>query len=82
MFTKDSTIGFIGLGNMGSGMTKNLQKNGFQLVVNDVREEAAAQLIANGAKWAKTAREVAENSDVVITMLPTPKHVDLSLIHI
>lgn len=77
MFTKDSTIGFIGLGNMGSGMTKNLQKNGFQLVVNDVREEAAAQLIANGAKWAKTAREVAENSDVVITMLPTPKHVDM-----
>ena len=56
MFTKDSTIGFIGLGNMGSGMTKNLQKNGFQLVVNDVREEAAAQLIANGAKWAKTGR--------------------------
>lgn len=77
MFDKNSTIGFIGLGNMGSGMTKNLQKNGFKLVVNDVRKEAAATLIANGAVWADTAKAVAEQSDVVITMLPTPKHVDL-----
>jgi len=77
MFTKDSTIGFIGLGNMGSGMTKNLQKNGFKLIVNDVRQEAAKTLIDNGARWANTAKEVAEQSDVVITMLPTPKHVDM-----
>lgn len=78
MFTnQNTTVGFIGLGNMGSGMTKNLQKNGFQLVVNDVRKEAAAGLIANGAKWADTPAEVAAQSDVVITMLPTPKHVDL-----
>ena len=78
MFTKDNaTIGFIGLGNMGSGMTKNLQKNGFKLVVNDVRKEAADSLIANGAIWASTPKEVAEQSDVVVTMLPTPKHVDI-----
>jgi 3-hydroxyisobutyrate dehydrogenase len=75
--TENSTIGFIGLGNMGSGMTKNLQKNGFKLVVNDVRKEAADSLIANGATWANTPREVAEQSDVVVTMLPTPKHVDI-----
>ena len=78
MFTKENTtVGFIGLGNMGSGMTKNLQKNGFKLVVNDVRKEAAEALIANGAVWANTPKEVAEQSDVVITMLPTPKHVDI-----
>jgi 3-hydroxyisobutyrate dehydrogenase len=78
MFTTDnSTIGFIGLGNMGSGMTKNLQKNGFKLVVNDVRKEAAETLLANGASWADSPKQVAEQSDVVITMLPTPKHVDL-----
>jgi 3-hydroxyisobutyrate dehydrogenase len=78
MFNKDNaTIGFIGLGNMGSGMTKNLQKNGFKLVVNDVRKEAAETLIANGAIWANSPKEVSEQSDVVITMLPTPKHVDL-----
>lgn len=78
MFTKEnSTIGFIGLGNMGSGMTKNLQLNGFKLVVNDVRKEAAEALIAGGAIWASTPAEVAAQSDVVITMLPTPKHVDM-----
>lgn len=78
MFTKEnSTIGFIGLGNMGSGMTKNLQLNGFKLVVNDVRKEAAEALIAGGAIWASTPTEVAAQSDVVITMLPTPKHVDM-----
>lgn len=78
MFTKDNTtVGFIGLGNMGSGMTKNLQLNGFKLVVNDVRKEAAETLLANGAEWANSPKEVAQRSDIVITMLPTPKHVDL-----
>lgn len=77
MFTKETTtVGFIGLGNMGSGMTKNLQKNGFKLVVNDVRRESADALIANGAVWADSAEAVAKQSDVVITMLPTPKHVE------
>jgi 3-hydroxyisobutyrate dehydrogenase len=69
-------IGFIGLGNMGSGMTRNLQAAGFQLIVNDVRKESAAALLANGAEWADTAAAVAAGSDVVITMLPTPKHVE------
>ena len=77
MFDKSSVIGFIGLGNMGSGMTKNLQKNGFKLVVTDMRHEAAKELLENGAIWAGSSREVAEQSDVVITMLPTPKHVEL-----
>jgi 3-hydroxyisobutyrate dehydrogenase len=70
------TVGFIGLGNMGSGMTRNLQQAGFPLVVNDIRRESAADLIAGGAVWADTAAEVAAASDVVITMLPTPRHVD------
>ena len=69
-------IGFIGLGNMGSGMTRNLQRAGFDLVVNDIRRESADQLVANGAEWATTPAEVAAASDVVITMLPTPRHVE------
>ncbi|GAA1217930.1 NAD(P)-dependent oxidoreductase [Rhodoglobus aureus] len=71
------TVGFIGLGNMGSGMTRNLQAAGYPLVVNDIRQEAAAQLIAGGAVWANTPAEVAASSDLVITMLPTPRHVDI-----
>jgi 3-hydroxyisobutyrate dehydrogenase len=73
---QNAVIGFIGLGNMGSGMTKNLQKNGFKLVVHDVRKEAATDLLAAGAIWADTPAEVAAQSDVIITMLPTPKLLD------
>ena len=69
-------VGFIGLGNMGSGMTRNLQKAGFDLVVTDIRRESADQLVADGAEWAETAAEVAAATDVVITMLPTPRHVE------
>ncbi len=69
------TVGFVGLGNMGSGMTRNLQSAGFPLIVTDLRREAAAELVAAGARWADTAAEVAASSDVVITMLPTPRHV-------
>ncbi|QHC69129.1 NAD(P)-dependent oxidoreductase [Rathayibacter sp. VKM Ac-2801] len=69
------TVGFIGLGNMGSGMTRNLQKAGFPLVVTDIRRESADELVAGGAVWAPTAAEVAASSDLVITMLPTPRHV-------
>jgi 3-hydroxyisobutyrate dehydrogenase len=74
--TSPTRIGFIGLGNMGSGMTRNLQKAGFDLVVNDIRRESADQLVANGAEWAATPAEVAAATDVVITMLPTPRHVE------
>jgi 3-hydroxyisobutyrate dehydrogenase len=68
-------VGFIGLGSMGSGMTRNLQKAGFPLVVTDVRQQAADEVVAGGAVWADSAAEVASSADLVITMLPTPAHV-------
>lgn len=70
-----TTVGFIGLGSMGSGMTRNLVKSGFPLVVNDVRRAAADEVVGMGARWVDTAAEVAASSDLVITMLPTPRHV-------
>ncbi|WP_378144649.1 NAD(P)-dependent oxidoreductase [Cnuibacter sp. UC19_7] len=69
------TVGFIGLGSMGGGMTRNLQRAGFPLVVTDLRPESATELVAGGAIWADTAAQVAAASDLVITMLPTPRHV-------
>lgn len=75
MTGQNPTVGFIGLGSMGSGMTRNLQSAGFPLVVTDLRPESAAELIAGGARWAESAAEVAASSDLVITMLPTPRHV-------
>lgn len=73
------TVGFIGLGSMGSGMTRNLQSAGYRLVVTDIRRESGDALVAAGASWADSAAEVAATSDVVITMLPTPRHVDAAL---
>ncbi|MFG6279852.1 NAD(P)-dependent oxidoreductase [Microbacterium sp. 5K110] len=76
MTKRTLTVGFIGLGSMGSGMTRNLQASGFPLVVTDVRPEVAAEAVSRGAVWVETAAEVASRSDLVITMLPTPRHVE------
>jgi 3-hydroxyisobutyrate dehydrogenase-like beta-hydroxyacid dehydrogenase len=69
-------IGFIGLGTMGRHMASNLMKGGHQLVVNDVRQEAAAPHRQAGATWAATPREVAAATDVVFTSLPGPAEVE------
>lgn len=68
-------IGFIGLGIMGKPMSKNLIKAGYSLVVLDFNKAAVEELVALGAKSAETPKEVAEQVDVVITMLPNSPHV-------
>ena len=47
-------VGFIGLGHMGSPMSRNVLAAGYDLVVHDLRREAAADLEAAGATWAAT----------------------------
>ena len=69
-------IGFIGLGTMGRHMASNLMKAGHELVVHDVRREAAAPHLQAGAKWAETPRAAAEATDVVFTSLPGPPEVE------
>ena len=69
-------IGFIGLGNMGGPMALNLMKAGHSLIVNDVRREAAAPHLKGGATWADSPREVARQSELVLTSLPGPKEVE------
>ena len=69
-------IGFIGLGTMGASMAANLQKAGYELVVNDIRRASADGHIAQGATWAATPRAVAEAADVVFTSLPGPPEVE------
>ena len=68
-------IGFIGLGIMGKPMSLNLIKAGYQLVVMDVFEPAVAELVAAGAEAAPTPRAVAEQADIIITMLPNSPQV-------
>ncbi len=64
------TIGFIGLGMMGDPMARNLIEAGHSLVVHNRSREPVQALAEVGAQAASGPREVAERSDVVITMLP------------
>ena len=69
-------VGFVGLGHMGAAMSRNILAAGHDLVVHDLRREAAAELVAGGAAWAGSPREAAQGRDVAITMLPAPRHVE------
>ena len=69
-------VGFIGLGMMGASMASNVQQRGHELVVHDVRHDAAQPHLAAGAVWADSPRKVAEAADVVLTSLPGPAEVE------
>ncbi|EPS70048.1 hypothetical protein M569_04714 [Genlisea aurea] len=68
-------VGFIGLGNMGSRMANNLIKSGYTIVVYDVNDDAMKRFSEKGVLTMASPREVAEESNAVITMLPSPSHV-------
>ncbi len=70
------TIGFIGLGIMGRPMAENLREEGYELVVYNRTEEKADDFVQGGGEKASSPREVAERSDVVITMLPDSPQVE------
>ncbi len=64
-------VGFIGLGIMGGPMAKNLMEAGYELVLFNRTREKAEELAGDGdAEVAANPREVAEKSDVIVTMLP------------
>ena len=68
-------VGFIGLGMMGSGIAMNAIKGGHELVVSDLGRNVAEPHLEAGAAWASTPKEVAQQSDVILTSLPGPKEV-------
>ena len=68
-------IGFIGLGIMGKPMAKNLLKAGYELVVNDLNQNAVHGLVACGPKSGKNGAEIARECQVIITMVPNSPHV-------
>jgi len=65
------TLGFIGTGGMGSGMAANLIKAGYGLVVNDLNRAQAKGLEGQGATFADSPKAVAEQCELVLSMLPT-----------
>ncbi len=69
-------VGYVGLGNLGVHLAGSLLRAGHRIVVSDLNRDAAAPLIAGGAQWADSAREVADQCDVVFSCLPSPAAVD------
>jgi 2-hydroxy-3-oxopropionate reductase len=72
-----SRIGFIGLGIMGKPMALNLVNAGFGLTVYNRSQASVDELVAAGATAAGSSRQVAESSDIIITMLPNSPDVEL-----
>ena len=71
------SIGVIGLGIMGKPMALNLLKAGFELKVHSRSQPPVDELVAAGAVAVASPCEVAESSDIVITMLPDSPDVEL-----
>ena len=68
-------IGFIGLGNMGSGMAANLVRAGHEVRAFDLSAAALDQAVANGAVRAASTGDAVATADFVVTMLPAGQHV-------
>lgn len=68
-------IGFIGLGIMGKPMARNLMKAGHTVIVYDIVKESTEVMVEEGASERNSAREVAEECKVIITVLPNSPHV-------
>ncbi len=66
-------IGFIGLGNVGGKLAGSLLRNNFDLTVRDLDKTLTNSLKDLGAKVAKSPKELAEQSDLIITSLPSPE---------
>ncbi|KAF5901127.1 3-hydroxyisobutyrate dehydrogenase, mitochondrial, partial [Clarias magur] len=68
-------VGFIGLGNMGNPMAKNLIKHGYPVIATDVFPESCKELQGLGAQILDTPADVADKADRIITMLPSSPNV-------
>ena len=66
-------IGFIGLGNVGGKLAGSLLRNNFDVTVRDIDEGLANSFKKLGAKISKSPKELAEQSDLIITSLPSPE---------
>jgi len=71
----ETPIGWIGTGVMGLSMCNHLLSKGYPVTVYNRTRRKAQPLLAAGAKWAETCRAVAEQSDVVFTMVGYPEDV-------
>ncbi|MGE4272263.1 MAG: NAD(P)-dependent oxidoreductase [Desulfitobacterium sp.] len=74
--TDRQQIGFVGTGVMGRSMVKNLLNAGYSISVYNRTKASAEELFALGAQWVDTVAELAQQSDVIITMVGFPQDVE------
>jgi len=73
-------LGFIGIGIMGLPMAKNLLQAGYPLIAYDLNGEALTNLIKEGAEKGESCAHVAQNCDIIITMLPNSPDVQKAVL--
>jgi len=71
-----TSVGFIGVGNMGNPMASNVLKAGFPIIVFDKNPQAMENLLQAGAQRGSSAREVVERSEITLTSLPASPDVE------
>jgi 3-hydroxyisobutyrate dehydrogenase len=76
MDLQNMQIGFIGTGVMGKSMVRNLMKAGFSVSIFTRTKEKAEDLLSEGASWAHSPKELAQNCDVIISIVGTPQDVE------
>ena len=80
MSVGQKTIGFIGIGTMGRLMSVNLIKSGFPLIAYDLNPKPLQELKGKGAAIGQSSKEVASQSDIIITMLPNSEDVEKAIL--
>lgn len=73
-------IGFVGLGIMGKPMSRNLLKAGMSVAVYDIKAAAVAELKEAGATAGASAKDVAAQAEIVVTMLPDGPEVEAAVL--
>ena len=66
-------VGFIGLGNAGGKLAGSLLRNGYDLTVRDLNKDLVNEFVERGANSGGSPKEMAEDCNVIITCLPSPK---------
>ena len=77
--SRDQLIGFIGTGNIGNPMARNLIEAGHQLVIYDLRPEVMENLLELGAESAQSCAEVASRCAIVFSSLPGPPEIEAAI---
>jgi len=69
-------VGFVGVGQMGSGMVRSLLRNRFPVVAYDAKTQLVEAVVKEGASAGTSAKDVATRSEVVLSSLPDPEAVE------